>query len=70
MEKIIADYFADYTQVFRDAFLQMKQAYELGDIDGFIDGTNQITKKLGGNVPFETFKEFEEIMDSSEPLKI
>jgi len=70
MERIIADYFDEHAQVFHDAFHQMKITYEIGDIDGFIDSANQITRKLGGSVPFNSFQEFEAVINSSQPFKL
>lgn len=38
-------------------------AYQTNDADGIIAGANQITRKMGGKVQYETVEEFECFLD-------
>jgi hypothetical protein len=68
METAISEYLSDHITTFHTAFDEIKTALDIGDIDGFITGTNKITKKLGGKPQFNNFSEFDELMNSSENL--
>ncbi|MBR0316595.1 MAG: hypothetical protein IJQ99_06995 [Synergistaceae bacterium] len=68
IEALISKYMIEHITAFHTAFDVMKDAFETGDIDGFISGTNMITKKLGGTVQFNDMREFDELMMSSEAL--
>lgn len=66
LEDYLAKYFKEYQDCFDEALLEMKSAFQTGDTDGVIVGANKITRKLGGNVQYETAAEFEEfLMDGS-----
>lgn len=64
IEIVINNYLRDYIQVFSDAFTEMERAYNLGDIDSFVSGSNMIIKRLGGTPIFETKNQFDDIMKS------
>ena len=66
MEKLISEYLMDNIKSFHTAFDIMKKAFETGDVDGVIAGTNMITKKLGGKVQFENMREFDDFMAGDE----
>ena len=68
MEEYIADYLADHTAAFHSAFTMMKHAAGVGDIDGFIDGANAVTRKLGGKPRFESMREFDGFMRTGDAL--
>ena len=68
IEALISKYMIEHITAFHTAFDVMKDAFEIGDIDGFISGANMITKKLGGTVQFNDMREFDELMMSSEAL--
>ncbi|MDR3343748.1 MAG: hypothetical protein LBT14_13415 [Treponema sp.] len=70
METTISRYLSDYMGTFQAAFDDIKKALQLGDIDGFITGTNSITRKLGGTPQFNTFNEFDALMRSLESFKL
>jgi ribosomal protein S5 len=70
MEANISRYLSDYMVSFQTAFDDIKNALQLGDIDGFIAGANSITRKLGGTPQFNTFDEFNVLMQSSIPFKL
>ena len=44
------------------------RALSIGDVDGCIDGFNQITRKLGGHIQFNNSKEFDKFMESNKPF--
>lgn len=68
MEAMVSQYLTDHITTFNNAFEQMQTAIGLDDIDGFMAGANEITKNLGGNVRFKNFAEFDEFMQTDEPL--
>ena len=68
LEKHIADYLADHTAAFHSAFTMMKHAANVGDIDGFIDSANVVTRKLGGKPRFESMREFDGFMLTGDAL--
>lgn len=70
LEELITEYLSEKATVFQDAFDGIKSALEIGDIDGFITGTNMITQNLGKEVQFENMEEFNEIMSSSDSFKL
>jgi hypothetical protein len=70
MEAAISRYLSEYMSTFHGAFDDIKTALNIGDIDGFIAGANSITHKLGGKPQFNNFSEFDEMMNSSESLKL
>lgn len=66
----IADrHLAEYRNTFDAAFSDMQDAMGIGDIDGFIAGANTITRKLGGETKFDSFEEFDRLMNNPEPFK-
>jgi hypothetical protein len=58
LERYFASYFKDYQDCFDDAFAKIKESLWEGDADEAIDGANQITRKLGGNVQYNNMDEF------------
>ncbi len=70
MEQIVSRYMIDHIETFHNSFDTIKQSLELGDIDGFITGTNAISKKLGKKVQFDTFNEFNSLMENHVALKL
>ena len=70
MNNLINRYLFDYTATFNNAFNQMYKAIKLNDIDGFISGANEITKKVNGKVHFKNFNEFDSFMGSLAPFKL
>ena len=42
----------------------MRLSFETGDADGVIASANEITRKLGGQVQYETVEEFKSFLDS------
>jgi hypothetical protein len=68
LEKQVSMYLTDHLVAFHAAFDGIKNALQIGDVDGFIAGANSITRKLGGEPQFETFDEFETLMRGSDAL--
>ena len=54
------------TETFVTAFDTMDNALQVGDIDSFISGANQITHAMGGETQFENRKQFDKLMESDE----
>lgn len=70
MNSLINRYLFNYSATFNNAFDQMYKAIKLNDIDGFISGANEITKKVNGKVHFNNFNEFDSFMGSQAPFKL
>lgn len=68
MNKYMDAYLNDYRTAFNNAFQDIKTALSIGDVDGCIDGFNQITRKLGGDVEFNNMEEFDKRMKDSSPF--
>lgn len=68
MNKYMDAYLTDYRTSFNNAFRDIKTALSIGDVDGCIDGFNQITRKLGGRVEFNNMDEFDKRMKDSSPF--
>ena len=62
------EYLADYRMSFDNAFKDIKTSLSIGDVDGCIDGFNQITRKLGGKVEFNNMEEFDKRMKDDTPF--
>jgi hypothetical protein len=58
LEGYLKAYFQDHQDCFDDAFTKIKVSLWEGDADEAIAGINQITRKLGGNVPYNNMDEF------------
>ncbi len=65
---IIEEYLTDSMEIFQDSFDGIKEALAIGDVDLLIESANSITDALGGNKPFETMDEFNEMMLQEQPL--
>lgn len=70
LEANIEAYFAEHRACFSFALESIQLSFKNGDADGVIQGANQITKKLGGSVQFETVSEFKSFLDSDEVFKL
>lgn len=68
MNEYMDRYLNDYRKIFNNAFLDIKTALSIGNIDGCIDGFNQITYKLGGHVEFNNMEEFNKRIEDSSPF--
>lgn len=66
LETYLDSYFEEYKSCFDAAMSSMQLAFEMGDADGVIAGANEITRKLGGQVRYETVDEFKSFLDSDE----
>ena len=70
LEIAIQKYFQEQNAFFEQTFCEMKKAFNTGDIDGYIAGTNKITERFGKAPLYSDMKAFEQIMGDNEPLKI
>ena len=66
----VNNYMREHISVFQSAFSEMEIAYHKGDVDGFIGGTNRITRQLGGKPLFESKAEFDVFMKSNITIEI
>lgn len=63
LETYLASYFKEYRDCFDTALSSMRFAYKAGDADGMIASANDITRKLGGQVHYETVEQFKSFLD-------
>ncbi len=66
LEQYLDSYFKEYRTCFDNAMSSMQLSYAMGDADGVIAGANEITRKLGGQVKYETVSEFKFFLDNDE----
>lgn len=66
LENYLQTYFKDYQDCFEGALSAMRFSYQAGDADGIIASANDITRKLGGTVQYETVQEFKTFLDSDD----
>lgn len=66
LEQYLDSYFEEYRTCFDNAMSSMQLSYAVGDADGVIAGANEITRKLGGQVKYETVSEFKSFLDNDE----
>lgn len=70
LESLIQKYFREQNAFFEQTFCEIKKAFNTGDIDGYIAGTNKITERFGKKALYSNMQEFEQFMRGEEPLKI
>ena len=70
LESLIQKYFHEQNAFFEQTFCEIKKAFNTGDIDGYIAGTNKITERFGKKALYSNMQEFEQFMRGEEPLKI
>ena len=70
LEQYLDAYFKDYRLCFDRALVDMKKAFVSGDADGMIRGSNQIIRKLGGDVRFNNMSEFMDFLEDDSPFII
>ena len=63
LEAYLSSYFQEYRECFDNALSSMRFAYQCKDADGVIASANEITRKLGGQVYYETVEEFKSFLD-------
>ena len=70
LEKNIMQYLGKHMILFNNAFDELKSSLNIGDVDGFIAGANKITTALGKEVQFETFEQFDDLINSDKSFKM
>lgn len=70
LESYLQSYFREYRDCFDEALSEIQYGFQSGDADSVILGANQITRKLGGKVYYETVEEFKDFLadDSTDIL--
>lgn len=62
LQSYLDSYYGDYKHCLDEALAQIQDAYASGDANGVIQGANQITQKLGGQVKYENVDEFKSFL--------
>ena len=70
VETLTREYLLAQQGEFHRAFDDLKEAFALGDVDGFIRGANAITQATGKEAQFETMDEFNALMNSDIAFKL
>ncbi len=70
LNDMINQYLKDKMEVFNDSFDAIKSSLCIGDIDGFISGSNKITEALGGQVQYSDKKGFDALMNSNKAFEL
>lgn len=70
IELAVNNYMREQISAFQSAFSEMELAYQKGDVDGFIRGTNRITQQLGEKPLFESKADFTELMQSNISIEL
>lgn len=70
MESIIKKYLVDSMDIFRESFVEIKNALAIGDVDWFIESTNTITENFGGKAAFSSMDEFNSMMIARNAFKL
>ena len=65
LERYLENYFAEYRTCFDEALSSMRYAFQNNDANGVIAGANQITRKLGGQVHYNTVDEFRDYFNNT-----
>ena len=69
MNDAIEKYLNDMKETFNNALENAERAIWKDDIDGFIGAANSISNKLGKKALFNTFREFDDFMNTSDSFK-
>ena len=70
LEQLISNYLTSNMQSFQEAFDGIKASLAVGDVDGYIAGTNSIAKALGYEVQFSSQDEFDQLMASDTAFRL
>ena len=70
MEQYINEYLITKMDEFHNAFTNINESLQIGDIDELIAGTNSISNALGKEVQYSNCDEFNSIMKSSESFRL
>lgn len=64
LEKYLDDYFKEYKKCFDEALLDIGISFQINDAEGVVEGANQITRKLGGKVYYDSIDEFKSFLSN------
>lgn len=65
LESYLENYLKDLSDCFNVALSSLQLSYQLEDADGVIAGANDISRKLGGIIQYETVEEFHSFLDDN-----
>ncbi len=68
LEEKIDKYLQEKREFFCRTFSEIKQALDIGDVDGYIDSMNKITESFGKKPLYRNMDEFNQLMESDEPI--
>lgn len=69
LNKLINEYLGSHLNLFLDVFTGIKENLKLGDVDGYIQGLNEITLNLGGDIQIKSMNDLDDFMSGSTPFK-
>lgn len=70
MEITIRNYLSDHICAFNNAFSKMQEAFHTRNVDLIVEGANDITKMLGGEVLFQNINELDMLMENGREIII
>ncbi len=70
IENLINEYLSESMTDFRCSFDAVKKSLDIGDVDGFIEGTNQIIVDFGGTPSFSDIEDFNFKMENGITFKL
>lgn len=70
LEDLINHHISEKIEIFKSIFGELTEALETNDIEQFITGTNRISETFGKKPLFSNLNEFDQLMNSSNSLKI
>ena len=70
LQQYLDAYFTEYQNCFDMALSSMRFSFASGDADGVIASANEITRKLGGTVQYESADDFREFLDDDDSVDI
>lgn len=69
LTKLINEYLGSHLDLFLEVFSDIKNTLEVGDVDGYIQGMNEIKMILGGEIQVNNMEELDDFMISDTALK-
>lgn len=70
IEKVISEYLVLNMQIFHESLNYIKESLAIGNPDGVIRGSNEISKTLGKKPQFQSIIEFNGLMNSNEIFRL
>lgn len=70
LHKMIDDYLKNEEAFFNTVFSSVKECLAIGDVDGYVEGTNRIIRHLGKDPLYENCVEFDNLMKNRDELMV